>query len=144
VEHNWIAREGSEDFSGLVRYEPRFQPGARRFDMGEVSNFALLPAAIASLEQLLDWRIPDIYRTLSARVTEIAAGAAALGLGSVPADRRAGHYLGLRFPAGMPAGIGAALSEAKVYASVRGSALRVTPHLWNTDADVEKLMAVLR
>jgi selenocysteine lyase/cysteine desulfurase len=144
VEHNWIARQGSEDFSGLVRYEPRFQSGARRFDMGEVSNFALLPAAIASLRQLLDWGVPDIYRTLSARVTEIAAGAAALGLGSVPADRRAGHYLGLRFPAGMPAGIGAALSEAKVYASVRGSALRVTPHLWNTEADVERLLAVLR
>jgi selenocysteine lyase/cysteine desulfurase len=27
---------------------------------------------------------------------------------------------------------------------VRGTAMRVTPHLWNTDADVEKLFAVLR
>ena len=144
IEHNWIARMGSEDFSGLVRYEERFQSGARRYDMGEVSNFALLPAAIASLRQLLDWGVPDIYRTLTARVAEIAERAADLGLGAVPADRRAGHYLGLRFPDGMPAGLGAALSEAKVYASVRGSALRVTPHLWNTDGDVERLLEVLK
>jgi selenocysteine lyase/cysteine desulfurase len=28
--------------------------------------------------------------------------------------------------------------------SVRGTAVRVTPHVWNTDADVERLFAVLR
>jgi selenocysteine lyase/cysteine desulfurase len=27
---------------------------------------------------------------------------------------------------------------------VRGQAMGVTPHLWNTDEDVEKLFAVLR
>ena len=144
IEHNWIARMGSEDFSGLVRYEERFQAGARRYDMGEVSNFALLPVAIASLRQLLQWGVPNVYQTLSARVAEIAGRASELGLGAVPGHLRAGHYLGLRFSAGMPEGLAAALSYAKVYVSVRGSALRVTPHLWNTDADVERLVGVLR
>jgi len=27
---------------------------------------------------------------------------------------------------------------------VRGQAMRVTPHVWNTDDDVEKLFAVLK
>jgi selenocysteine lyase/cysteine desulfurase len=31
-----------------------------------------------------------------------------------------------------------------VHVSVRGAAMRVTPHLWNTDADVERLFAVLQ
>src|SRR3712207_1219647 len=43
IEHNWINRRGSEDFSGLVDYEDAFQPGARRYDAGERSNFVLLP-----------------------------------------------------------------------------------------------------
>src|SRR6516165_4280653 len=43
IEHNWIAREGSEDFAGLVNYRHDFQSGARRFDVGERSNFALMP-----------------------------------------------------------------------------------------------------
>jgi len=144
IEHNWITRKGSEDFTRLTHLEARFQPGARRYDMGEVSNFGLLPAAIASLRQLLEWGVPDIYRTLSDRAGTIAARAAELGVGSVPADRRAGHYLGLRFPAGVPAALPGRLADAKVYASVRGSALRVTPHLWNTDEDVERLIAVLK
>src|SRR6516165_10952138 len=35
IEHNWIARQDSEDFAGLVNYSHDFQPGARRFDVGE-------------------------------------------------------------------------------------------------------------
>jgi selenocysteine lyase/cysteine desulfurase len=44
----------------------------------------------------------------------------------------------------VPAVLPGRLADAKVYASVRGSALRVTPHLWNTDEDVERLIAVLK
>jgi selenocysteine lyase/cysteine desulfurase len=35
-------------------------------------------------------------------------------------------------------------AAANVYVSVRGQAMRVTPHLWNTDDDVEKLFAALK
>ena len=63
---------------------------------------------------------------------------------SVPAHRRAGHYLGLRFSGGIPADLPTRLAAAKVYVSVRGQAMRVTPHVWNTDHDVEKLFAVLK
>src|SRR5258708_2201506 len=43
LEFNWMSREGSEDFAQLVDYCPTYQPGARRFDVGERSNFVLLP-----------------------------------------------------------------------------------------------------
>jgi selenocysteine lyase/cysteine desulfurase len=36
------------------------------------------------------------------------------------------------------------LGAANVFVSVRGQAMRVTPHLWNTDEDVERLFAVLK
>jgi selenocysteine lyase/cysteine desulfurase len=31
-----------------------------------------------------------------------------------------------------------------VFVSVRGKAMRVTPHVYNTDADIERLFAVLK
>ena len=31
LEYNWIARDGSENFSGLVDYRDAYQPGAQRF-----------------------------------------------------------------------------------------------------------------
>jgi len=144
IEHGWIARRASDDFTGLVNYQHEFQPGSRRFDVGERSNFALMPAAQASLELIGGWTVPRILATLSRRTSAIAARARAeLGIDSVADRFRAGHYLGLRFPGGMPADLPQRLAAAKVYVSVRGRAMRVTPHLWTTDEDVEKLFAVL-
>lgn len=145
IEQGWIARRASEDFTGLVNYQDEFQPGARRFDVGERSNFALMPVAQASLELISGWTVPRVLATLTRRTSAIAARARAeFGIDSVPDRLRAGHYLGLRFPGGVPADLPQRLAAAKVYVSVRGRAMRVTPHLWTTDDDVEKLFAVLR
>ncbi len=143
LEHNWIARAGSEDFAGLVNYRDEFQPGARRFDMGELSNFALMPQAIAALHRILDWGVDNIHATLAARNDDIAARARSLGIDSVSRGLRAGHYLGLRFEGGVPDGLGQRLAGEKIFVSVRGASMRVTPHLYNTDEDIDRLFAAL-
>ena len=145
IEHNWIARKDSEDFAGLVNYSREFQAGARRFDVGERSNFALMPVAEASLKLLSEWTVPRVFETLRLRTAAIAERARGeFGIGSVPAHRRASHYLGLRFSGGVPSDLPMRLAAARVYVSVRGQAMRVTPHVWNTDDDVEKLFSVLK
>ena len=48
LEETWMGRLGSEDFGGLVEYEDRYRPGALRFDVGEASNFALVPMLVRS------------------------------------------------------------------------------------------------
>jgi selenocysteine lyase/cysteine desulfurase len=145
IEHNWIARRGSQDFAGLINYRREFQHGARRFDVGERSNFALMPVVESSLKLIADWTVPRILATLACRTEAIALRALAeFGIDSVPVDRRAGHYLGLRFRGGVPPDLPDQLASERVYVSVRGAAMRVTPHLWTTDADVERLFTVLR
>ncbi len=143
IEFNWRARLGSEDFSALVHYQDTYLPGARRFDVGECANFHTVPAVIEALQQLLDWDVPMIAKTLAARTLDIAERAAALGLESLDAEKRAGHFLGLRFPRGVPKGLLEELKKYGVYVSVRGDSLRVTPHLYNNDADVDRLMHAL-
>jgi selenocysteine lyase/cysteine desulfurase len=144
IEHNWIARRASEDFAGLVNYQHKFQGGARRFDVGERSNFALMPVVEASLELISAWTVPRIAATLRLRTEAIAVRARTqFDIDSVPADRRAGHYLGLRFRGGIPPDLPRQLAANNVHVSVRGQAMRVTPHLWVTDSDVEKLFAAL-
>jgi selenocysteine lyase/cysteine desulfurase len=143
IEHNWIARQGSEDFARLIDYQDRYQPGARRFDVGERSNFGLLPVSVAALEQLLAWGVARIARTLAHKTGEIAARSAALGLDTADARLRAGHFLGLRFPHGPPPGLPERLAREQVHVSLRGDSLRVTPHLYNDEADVDRLLGVL-
>jgi selenocysteine lyase/cysteine desulfurase len=144
IEQNWIARRNSEDFAGLVNYRKDYQPGARRFDVGERSNFALNPVVAASLELLLSWDVSRIYETLKHRNDAIAARARdEFGLTSVASRHRAGHFLGLRLGENEPNDLARRLATAKVHVSVRGRTMRVTPHLWTSDRDVEALFSVL-
>ena len=143
LEHGWATRASSQDFARLVEYRDEFAPGARRFDMGEPANFHLAPMAIAALEQVLAWGVDNIAETLRGRTAVIAERARDMGLRSQPEELRAGHYLGLRFAGGVPPGLLDALVRENVHVSVRGSSMRVTPHLYNTDADVDRLFAAL-
>jgi selenocysteine lyase/cysteine desulfurase len=142
LEWNWITRADSEDFAGLVNYRDEFQPGARRYDMGERSNFALLPVAKAALEQILEWDVEEIATTLRTMTDEIASRATALGLSVAPATLRASHLIGLRAQK-LPADLPARLAHSQVYVSVRGDSIRVSPHLYNTPADIERLFTTL-
>jgi selenocysteine lyase/cysteine desulfurase len=142
LEWNWITRADSEDFAGLVNYRDEFQLGARRYDMGERSNFALLPVAKAALEQLLEWGAEEIAATLRTMTDEIATRATTLGLSVAPAQLRAKHLIGLRAQK-LPTDLPARLAQSQVYVSVRGDSIRVSPHLYNTPADIERLFTTL-
>lgn len=143
LEFNWITREGSEDFAGLVNYREGYQPGARRYDMGERANFELMPIAITSLRQILEWRVERIAATLREMTAYIESEARKLGLDVAPSERRAGHLIGLRSSAPLPPDLAARLAAAGVYVSLRGTAIRVSPHLYNTTEDVDRLFQVL-
>lgn len=143
IEHNWINRAGSEDFSRLVDYRDDFQPGARRFDMGEKSNPPLLMGAGAAIDFLLEFGVEAIAETLADSTEAIAAEARELGLLAAPIGNRAAHFLALEFPDSVPDGLTETLAANRVFVSLRGASLRVTPHLYNTDADRDALIASL-
>ncbi len=144
LEEGWIARKNSEDFRRLVDYQDEYQPGAIRFDMGERASFHLLPMMAAALDQLLDWGVENIAETLLQKTRYIADRAAVLGLTSQQEDLRANHFLGLRVSDGIPDSLLAALASEKIYVSVRGDAIRITPHLYNTNEDSDRLIDTLK
>jgi selenocysteine lyase/cysteine desulfurase len=57
---------------------------------------------------------------------------------------RVGHMLGVRLPEGVPPELTGRLEQAGVCVSVRGDAIRISPHVYNDANDVERLLAVLR
>ena len=142
LEENWISRLGSEDFGALVDYQDRYQPGARRFDVGQRTHFETTPMATAALRQLLDWQVPRIAATLGQVTGRIQRAVEALGLPLTSTDRDP-HMLGIGLPGETRAAVAGALAEAGVHAGVRGSSLRVSPHLWTTDQDVQRLVDAL-
>jgi selenocysteine lyase/cysteine desulfurase len=142
LEENWISRAGSQDFAALIAYQDRYQPGARRFDVGGRTHFETTPMAVAALRQLLDWGVPRISATLGQVNRRIQRQVEALGLPLTSSDR-VPHILGIGLPDQARAAVARALTAAGIYTGVRGSSLRVAPHLWTTDQDVERLVDAL-
>src|SRR5438445_364185 len=144
LEENWIQRANARDFSSLILYTEDYDAGARRFDMGERANFASLPAAVRAIKQLLEWKVAEISETAGALNRHLAEAAADLGFSAPSEPLRAPHYLSLRRKAAIPRELPEMLAREKVFVSVRGSSIRVTPNVYNTVEDGERLIACLR
>jgi selenocysteine lyase/cysteine desulfurase len=144
LDENWIVRANSQDFSSLILYENDYDRGARRFDMGERSNFALLPAAVRAMKQLLEWGVANISETSGAINRRLASAAAELGFSSPPEHLRGPHYLCLRRKNSIPKELPEMLAREKVFVSVRGTSIRVAPNVYNSTADAERLISCLK
>ncbi|MEX2473232.1 MAG: aminotransferase class V-fold PLP-dependent enzyme [Gemmatimonadota bacterium] len=145
LEETWIAREDSHDFQRLVEYRDEYAPGAVRFDMAERSNFFLLPIAEKSLDLLLAWRPERIQAYCRSLTAGLVAEASELGFGVEDERWRAHHLFGLRMPAALDlTDLRDRLAARDISVSLRGSALRVSPNVYNDEADIEALTGVLR
>ena len=144
IEHSWLTRAGSEDFARLVDSTEGFRPGARRFDMGEFPQFVLAPMAIAALDQILAWGVERIQETLSNLTSRVARGSAEVGGSVLPAAQRVGHMAGIRVVGGLSEGLRATFVAERVYVGIRGDSIRVSPHLYNDEFDIDRFLEVLR
>ena len=143
LEENWIQRSNARDFSSLILYTDGYDAGARRFDMGERANFALVPAAKRAIDQIIEWSVPEISATSGALNQRLAEQVGELGFTCLKEPLRAPHYLCLRSEGRTLAGLVEALASQNVYVSVRGTSVRITPNVYNTDEDVQRLLRVL-
>lgn len=145
LEETWIAREGSEDFRGLVNYQDAYQGGALRYDVGERSNFILVPMLVAALELILGWGVPEIQAYCASLTSDLIGEARELGFAVEDDTWRGSHILGLRAPPGRDlAQLQGELERRNVQVSLRGGAMRVSPNVYNDDADIAALVDALR
>ena len=118
------------------------KPGARRYDMGERNNPVALPMADAALGLVLGWGVAEVERRLRRLTDRLAAVAEGLGFGVAPGRLRAPHILGVRVPGGAGALL-EGLAARGVFVSDRQGVLRVSPHVYNDEEDVERFGAAL-
>jgi len=143
LEENWLNRAGSEDFTTLTDYRDEYRPGARRYDVGEASNFILMDMAAKALSLIEEWGPDNVAKTLSAVTSKIAVLGEAFGLTPTPKAERAPHMLGLTLPRGLAKPVAEAMAKDNVFVSARNKTLRVAPHLFVNAPDLERLADTL-
>jgi len=145
LEQCWMPREGSRDFSQLARYTETFRPGSARYDVGQSASHVNIAATVAALEVLGQWSPAAVSAHAEVLTSDLIARVSALGLTPPPVDQRSPHLVGLHLPADgpEPVALARALAEAQVNVSIRGTAVRVSAHAFNTSSDIDRLMAVL-
>ena len=138
---NWLTLEGSDDFAHLSECELVYRPGARRFDVNESGNFFNMSGAAASA-RYLNGISPEAAhahaQSLLARVIEnLPPGMRSL------ADPDPRHCSNILCLGGSDDATFDRLVAADIYLSRREGALRISPHLYNTEADVDRLLEAL-
>ncbi|MCX2718834.1 aminotransferase class V-fold PLP-dependent enzyme [Lentiprolixibacter aurantiacus] len=140
IEENWINRLNSEDFKGLTAYQEKFQPGAERYSVGESSNFNHIPMLLKAVEELLLWKPENIQHYCQHISAKAVSSIREAGYFIEEDAYRAKHLFGIYLrPEHDLESIKSRMESRNIYVSYRGEAIRVSPHLYNTTADFERL-----
>ena len=144
LEEGWIVRKNSRNFKKLIDYEAEYEPGALRFDVGERSNFLNTPMMLAAIQQVNRWTPEAIQQYCKNLCSEMISEIKKIGFKIENENRRGHHMFGVRVPERVDIDLlRNELSDRNIYVSVRGTAVRVSPHLYNNAKDIEMLRDVL-
>lgn len=144
LEETWIGRIGSNDFRNLVNYQNEYQHGMERYNMGEQSNFTLVPMLHAAIKQLLEWQPENVQEYCKAMTQPLIQYCAEVGIWIEESHWRAEHLFGIRIPSNLPIDIlQQSLSKRNVFVSLRGDSIRVSPSVYNTQDDIAALIEAL-
>jgi cysteine desulfurase/selenocysteine lyase len=142
----WTAAEGASHFGSLVMTNPKMAAGARRWDSAETASYFNLSAMAVSLELVLRMK-PETVEAHNRGLMELM-------FERLPKDRcvpaspldpaRRGPYA--CFAARTPEKTAALFEKLRannVFVSLREGNLRISPHLFNTERDIDKLISVV-
>src|SRR5260221_298172 len=143
---NGAAEEGAEIFNPIENKNPKPVPGARRWDMAETSNYFNFAAMDASLQFVLQLG-PETVEAHNRNLIDFL-------FERLPKDRcvptspldsaRRGPYgcFAARSPE-KTAELYHKLAKEKVITSLREGNIRVSPHVYNSERDIDRLIAAI-
>jgi selenocysteine lyase/cysteine desulfurase len=142
----WAAAEGAENFHSLAFENPKPARGARRWDMAETSNyfnFAAMDASLQLVLQLGPGTVEAHNRKLIDFLFERLPKDRCVAASPLDSAHRGPYGC---FAARSPektAGIYQKLVKEKIITSLREGNIRVSPHLYNAERDIDRLISAI-
>ncbi|WP_309608396.1 aminotransferase class V-fold PLP-dependent enzyme [Flavobacterium sp.] len=144
LEEAWLNRSNAEDFTKLTQYTNEYKEGSNRYNVGEYSNFILLPMLNTAIEQLLNWGVQNITNYCENISKPLVDFLEKSNYSIEETDYRSKHLFGISLPTSLDLNmLLAALEKNNIYVSVRGNSIRVSIHMFNTSEDINSLKNIL-
>jgi selenocysteine lyase/cysteine desulfurase len=127
-----------------IDYDLTWSAGAKRLESGTLNVYGIA-ALSGSLSLLLEAGPEAIERRIHALVDRTAAGLAALGF-SLVSSRRPGETSGIltaTHPDHAPDALVERLAEQGILVTARAGRLRIAPHFYNSEEEIDRLLAAL-
>jgi selenocysteine lyase/cysteine desulfurase len=139
----WLAFEDTDDFTRLTEYNPTFRSDARRFELATLpfQDFVGMTESLGLLLELDVGWISEYLRDIRRPLVE-ASEAGVLELTSPVSPRHDSAIVCVRTPDLEVAT--RALRAAGVVCVVREGSIRLSPHVFNTVEEIERVVAVLQ
>jgi len=116
---------------------------ARRYDMGERDHFISLEMASIGMEMMADWGAAAVSERLGMLTQRMADGVRELGVNVLAHHLRAPHVLSLGMAGGISKELVAGLAAENIHVALRLGRMRISPHVYNDEADTDRFVAVL-
>lgn len=142
----WTAAEGASHFGSLVFSHPKMAAGARRWDASETASYFNLSAMAVSLEFVLRMKPETVAahnRALMELMFERLPKDRCVPASPLDAARRGPYACFSGRTPEKSAELYKKLQAENVFVSLREGNLRVSPHVFNTERDIDRLIAVV-
>lgn len=133
-------RDVAAERSGAYMKDTTYVAGARRYDMGERDHFISMEMASIGMEMMAEWGHAALTERLGHLTDRLADGLRNSGAQIHEARVRAPHILSLGFKGGAPAGLIEKLAAEQIYVAPRLGRIRISPHVYNDEADVDRFV----
>lgn len=124
--------------------DTRYLADARRYDMGERDHFISMEMAAIGMELMASWGALAVIERLTALTRRISDGLVGVNVRLPDVRVRAPHILSLGFSGDVLAGLIPTLAHQQIYVAARLGRMRVSPHVYNDEADVDRFVAAMR
>ncbi len=143
VTGNWLAHSSSENVYSLLEYDKDYLPGARIFDRGQTPNMMTLSMLESSLEFLLELGPKKIENYNRKNVHYFLENFPKKKYEIMTEGNDYGNIIALRSKFSSVKELEDILNKKKIDVSIREGKLRISFHLFNTEAQIEELIRAL-
>lgn len=145
LEESWVNRSNAHNFAKLTDYTDEYTLGAGRYNVGETGNFILLPMFNEGIKQLLKWDVKNIEQyaeNLTKPLIEFLKNSSY----HIEEDAyRSKHLFGISLPEDIILeDLLKKLEANKIYVSARGSSIRISTSVFNTEQNINALIHALQ